>query len=161
MAQRAPKPHETALGQASLILGLCAYEEALKTYQAVLLELYKVYLLLGDSGEDGLNWYGYCGNNPMSSQDPTGLNKVTDFLSGLWKQITSGSGGSGNPGNSGITPSPDPLKKIDIPNAKTNDQNQEKPIKENDHCLDSLRYAVFTNKPIIKYDDPTPTYFIS
>jgi len=26
-----------------------------------------------DPARDGINWYGYCGNNPMNSQDPTGL----------------------------------------------------------------------------------------
>jgi len=45
---------------------------------------------------------------------------------------------------------------------KRPDQNEpEKPIKENDHLLDSLRYALYTNKPIIeKTKDDTPSYYV-
>lgn len=44
---------------------------------------------------------------------------------------------------------------------KRPDQNEpEKPVKENDHLLDALRYALYTNKPVIQRAyDPTPSYF--
>jgi RHS repeat-associated protein len=31
------------------------------------------YFISEDPARDGMNWYGYCGNNPMTHQDPTGL----------------------------------------------------------------------------------------
>jgi PBSX family phage terminase large subunit len=51
------------------------------------------------------------------------------------------------------------LETYRYPDKKSDANEQEKPIKDNDHALDSLRYAIYTNKPIIKTYDHTTTYF--
>ena len=51
------------------------------------------------------------------------------------------------------------LETYRYPDKKPEKNEEEKPIKENDHALDALRYALYTNKPIIHKYDPTPTYF--
>jgi RHS repeat-associated protein len=35
-----------------------------------------------DSVKDGMNWFVYCGNNPLSATDPTGLTNVSTMLRG-------------------------------------------------------------------------------
>jgi PBSX family phage terminase large subunit len=51
------------------------------------------------------------------------------------------------------------LETYRYPDKKPDNNEAEKPVKENDHLLDALRYALFTNQPIIKKYDPTPSYF--
>lgn len=46
------------------------------------------------------------------------------------------------------------LETYRYPDKKADQNEKETPIKENDHCLDALRYALFTNKPIIEPHDP-------
>jgi PBSX family phage terminase large subunit len=46
------------------------------------------------------------------------------------------------------------LETYRYPDKKPDNNEPEKPIKENDHALDALRYALYTNKPIIKQNDP-------
>ena len=46
------------------------------------------------------------------------------------------------------------LETYRYPEKKPEKNEEEKPIKENDHALDALRYALYTNKPIIKTNDP-------
>ena len=46
------------------------------------------------------------------------------------------------------------LETYRYPDKKPDHNEEEKPIKENDHCLDALRYALYTNQPIIKQNDP-------
>jgi len=53
------------------------------------------------------------------------------------------------------------LETYRYPDKKPEKNEEEKPVKENDHALDALRYALYTNKPIIRQSDPTPTYFIA
>ena len=53
------------------------------------------------------------------------------------------------------------LETYRYPDKKHDSNEQEKPIKENDHLLDSLRYALYTYKPIIKRTDNTTTYFVA
>lgn len=51
------------------------------------------------------------------------------------------------------------LETYRYPDKKPDQNEKEIPIKESDHCLDALRYAIHTNKPIIKIIDNTPSYF--
>jgi len=46
---------------------------------------------------------------------------------------------------------------------KKQDQNEtEKPVKENDHALDALRYALYMTTPVKEIiKDPTPSYFVA
>jgi PBSX family phage terminase large subunit len=53
------------------------------------------------------------------------------------------------------------LETYRYPDKRPDQNEQEKPIKENDHCLDALRYALYTNKPIIRQVDNTPTYYVA
>jgi PBSX family phage terminase large subunit len=46
------------------------------------------------------------------------------------------------------------LETYRYPDKKPDANEVEKPVKENDHALDALRYALYTNKPIIKRNDP-------
>lgn len=46
------------------------------------------------------------------------------------------------------------LETYRYPDKKPDQNEQEKPIKENDHLLDALRYALYTNKPVIQQVDP-------
>lgn len=46
------------------------------------------------------------------------------------------------------------LETYRYPDKKPEKNEEEKPIKENDHALDALRYALYTNKPIIEEVDP-------
>ena len=46
------------------------------------------------------------------------------------------------------------LETYRYPDKKPEKNEAEKPVKENDHALDALRYALYTNKPIIKPNDP-------
>ena len=46
------------------------------------------------------------------------------------------------------------LETYRYPDKKPDRNEEEKPIKENDHALDALRYALYTNKPIIQHNDP-------
>jgi RHS repeat-associated protein len=71
-----------------------------------------------DGAQDGLNWYGYCGGDPLGAVDPSGLYGTTgdygkDHMNGTWgtyNPITygsgsgSGGGGSGNPAIPTVTP---------------------------------------------------------
>jgi RHS repeat-associated protein len=61
-----------------------------------------------DPARDGLNWYGYCGNNPMNSLDPTGLYSWNQFkadVKSFFSGNSGGLGGSGSPEDSGKTSS--------------------------------------------------------
>lgn len=51
------------------------------------------------------------------------------------------------------------LETYRYPDKKPEQNEPEKPVKDNDHALDALRYALYTNKPIIRQVDSTPTYF--
>lgn len=53
------------------------------------------------------------------------------------------------------------LETYRYPDKKPEANEIEKPVKDNDHALDSLRYALYTNKPVIKRNDPTNSYFIA
>jgi RHS repeat-associated protein len=71
-----------------------------------------------DGAQDGLNWYGYCGDRPLGNVDPSGLYGTTgdygkDHMNGTWGKYNpitygsgSGSGGgdSGNPAIPTVTP---------------------------------------------------------
>ena len=46
------------------------------------------------------------------------------------------------------------------PDKKPDNNEAEKPIKEADHLLDALRYAIFTYRPIVRISDPTTTYYV-
>ena len=46
------------------------------------------------------------------------------------------------------------LETYRYPDKKPEQNEKEKPVKENDHALDALRYALYTNKPIIQPNDP-------
>lgn len=46
------------------------------------------------------------------------------------------------------------LETYRYPDKKPDKNEEEKPVKENDHALDALRYALYTHKPIIKPNDP-------
>ena len=46
------------------------------------------------------------------------------------------------------------LETYRYPDKKPENNEAEKPVKENDHALDALRYALYTFKPIIKNNDP-------
>jgi PBSX family phage terminase large subunit len=46
------------------------------------------------------------------------------------------------------------LETYRYPDKKPDQNEQEKPIKENDHLLDAMRYAIYTFKPIIEPRDP-------
>jgi phage terminase large subunit len=46
------------------------------------------------------------------------------------------------------------LETYRYPDKKPEKNEAEKPVKENDHALDALRYALYTNQPIIKANDP-------
>lgn len=51
------------------------------------------------------------------------------------------------------------LETYRYPDKKPEQNEIEKPVKDNDHLLDCLRYGLYTHKPIIKRTDNTPTYF--
>jgi PBSX family phage terminase large subunit len=46
------------------------------------------------------------------------------------------------------------LETYRYPDKKPEKNEGEKPVKENDHALDALRYALYTNQPTIKHNDP-------
>ena len=46
------------------------------------------------------------------------------------------------------------LETYHYPDKKPEKNEPELPVKENDHALDALRYALYTNKPIIEQKDP-------
>lgn len=46
------------------------------------------------------------------------------------------------------------LETYRYPEKKPDKNEEEKPVKENDHCLDSMRYALYTNQPVIEQRDP-------
>jgi len=46
------------------------------------------------------------------------------------------------------------LETYRYPDKKPDNNEPEKPVKENDHALDCLRYALYTNQPIIQKNDP-------
>jgi PBSX family phage terminase large subunit len=46
------------------------------------------------------------------------------------------------------------LETYRYPDKKPDKNEEEKPVKDNDHALDALRYALYTNKPIIQINDP-------
>ena len=52
------------------------------------------------------------------------------------------------------------LETYRYPDKKPEKNEDEKPIKENDHALDALRYALYTHKPTIRQTDPTVSYYI-
>lgn len=56
------------------------------------------------------------------------------------------------------------LETYRYPEKKPDKNEEEKPVKENDHALDALRYALYTNKPIIEpvdyYWQQHGTYYI-
>ena len=49
------------------------------------------------------------------------------------------------------------LETYHYPDKKPDQNEQEKPVKENDHLLDALRYALYTNKPALP--DPADPYW--
>jgi len=51
------------------------------------------------------------------------------------------------------------LETYRYPDKKPEKNEEEKPIKENDHALDALRYALYTHKPTIRQTDSTVTYY--
>lgn len=53
------------------------------------------------------------------------------------------------------------LETYRYPDAKPELNEKEIPVKNDDHALDALRYALFTNKPIIHRSDPTPSYYVA
>ena len=46
------------------------------------------------------------------------------------------------------------LETYKYPDKKPEANEAEKPVKENDHCLDALRYSLYTHQPVIKRNDP-------
>jgi len=52
------------------------------------------------------------------------------------------------------------LETYRYPDKKPEKNEDEKPIKENDHALDALRYSLYTHKPTIRQVDPTTTYYV-
>jgi len=56
------------------------------------------------------------------------------------------------------------LETYHYPDKKPEQNEPEKPVKENDHALDCLRYALYTHRPIIEQQDPVwesrGTYFV-
>lgn len=54
------------------------------------------------------------------------------------------------------------LETYRYPEKKPDQNEQEKPVKENDHALDALRYALYMITPAKEsVSDPTPSYFIA
>jgi PBSX family phage terminase large subunit len=53
------------------------------------------------------------------------------------------------------------LETYRYPDKKPDQNEQEKPVAENNHAVDALRYALYTNKPIIKTYDNTPSYYVA
>lgn len=52
------------------------------------------------------------------------------------------------------------LETYAYPEKKPEANEVEKPVKNNDHALDALRYALYTNKPTIQIIDNTPSYYV-
>jgi len=51
------------------------------------------------------------------------------------------------------------LETYRYPDKKPEQNEVEKPVKDNDHALDALRYALYTHKPTIVRTDPTVSYY--